>query len=93
MTKKRQTSIESDDKVVKNIRRKARKTYSVEEMIRLVLAGLLGKQSTSVMCRRKALPTAYITAGLCNLDLSRFSAAPSSHLCGYLFKSQWAFPT
>ena len=51
MTKKHQTSKEADEKVVKNIRRKARKTYSAEKMFRLVLAGLLGKQSTSVMCR------------------------------------------
>ena len=27
------------------------------------------------------------------LVLSRFSAAPSSHLSGYSFESQWAFPT
>lgn len=28
-----------------------------------------------------------------DLDLSRFNAAPSSHLSSYLFESQWAFPT
>jgi hypothetical protein len=28
-----------------------------------------------------------------SLDLSRFNAAPSSHLSSYLFESQWAFPT
>lgn len=27
------------------------------------------------------------------VDLSRFCAAPSSHLSSYLFESQWAFPT
>jgi transposase len=27
------------------------------------------------------------------VDLSRFNAAPSSHLSSYLFESQWAFPT
>ena len=55
MTKKHQTSKEADEKVVKNIRRKARKTYSAEKMFRLVLAGLLGKQSTSVMCRQEGI--------------------------------------
>ena len=29
---------------------------------------------------------------LAGLDLSRFSAAPSSHLSGYPFESQGAFP-
>lgn len=28
-----------------------------------------------------------------SMDLSRFNAAPSSHLSSYLFESQWAFPT
>ena len=39
MTKKPQTSKDAADKVVKNIRRKTRQTYSAEEKIRIVLAG------------------------------------------------------
>jgi transposase len=44
MTKKRQTSKEAAEKVVKNIRRKTRKTYSAEEKIHIVLAGLRGEE-------------------------------------------------
>ena len=40
MTKKPTTSKDAADKVVKNIRRKTRQTYSSEEKIRVVLAGL-----------------------------------------------------
>ena len=42
MTKKPQTSKDAAEKVVKNIRRKTRQTYSAEEKIRIVLAGLRG---------------------------------------------------
>ena len=63
MTKKHQTSKEADEKVVKNIRRKARKTYSAEKMFRLVLAGLLGKQSTSVMCRQEGIANSLYYSG------------------------------
>ena len=38
MTKKPQTSKDAAEKVVKNIRRKTRQTYSAEEKIRIVLA-------------------------------------------------------
>jgi transposase len=41
MTKKPQTSKDAAEKVVKNIRRKTRQTYSAEEKIRIVLAGYL----------------------------------------------------
>ena len=51
MTKKPQTSKEAAVKVVKNIRRKTRQTYSAEEKIRIVLAGLRGEESISVLCR------------------------------------------
>jgi hypothetical protein len=37
--------------------------------------------------------TALLTPPIATLDLSRFNAAPSSHLSSYLFESQWAFPT
>jgi transposase len=51
MTKKPQTSKEAAEKVVMNIRRKTRQTYSAEEKIRIVLAGLRGEESISVLCR------------------------------------------
>ena len=51
MTKKPKTSKDAADKVVKNIRRKTRQTYSSEEKICIVLAGLRGEESISVLCR------------------------------------------
>lgn len=48
MTKKPQTSKEAAKKVVKNIRRKTRQTYSAEEKIRIILAGLRGEESISL---------------------------------------------
>ncbi len=50
MMKKPKTSKDAADKVVKNIRRKTRQTYSSEEKIRIVLAGLRGEESISVPC-------------------------------------------
>ena len=50
MTKKPPTSKDAAEKVVKNIRRKTRQTYSAEEKIRIVLAGLRGEESISVLC-------------------------------------------
>ncbi len=55
MTKKPQTSKEAAEKVVKNIRRRTRQTYSAEEKIRIVLAGLRGEESISVPCRREEI--------------------------------------
>ena len=45
MMKKPETSKDAADKLVKSIRRKTRQTYSVEEKIRIVLAGLRGEES------------------------------------------------
>jgi hypothetical protein len=50
MAKKPQTSKDAAEKVVKNIRRKTRQTYSAEEKIRIV-ADLRGEESISVLCR------------------------------------------
>ncbi len=50
--KKPETSKDAADKLVKNIRRQ---TYSSEEKIRIVLAGLRGEESISVMCRREGI--------------------------------------
>ena len=51
MAKKPQTSKDAADEVVKNIRRKTRQPYLAEEKIRIVLAGLRGEESISVLCR------------------------------------------
>ena len=55
MTKKPTTSKDAADKVVKSIRRKTRQTYSAEEKIRIVLAGLRGEESIAVLCRREGI--------------------------------------
>ncbi len=55
MTKKPTTSKDAADKVVKNIRRKTRQTYSSEEKIRIVLAGLRGEESIAVYASCKRL--------------------------------------
>ena len=55
MIQKPNTSKVSADKLVKNIRRKTRQTYSAEEKIRIVLAGLRGEESISVLCRREGI--------------------------------------
>jgi transposase len=55
MTQKSGTSKESADKLVKNIRRKTRQTYSAEEKIRIVLAGLRGDESIASLCRREGI--------------------------------------
>jgi len=54
MMKKPETSKDAADNLVKNIRRKIRQAYSAEEKIRIVLAGLRGEESISVLCRRDA---------------------------------------
>jgi transposase len=63
MNKKSGTSKDAADKLVKNIRRKTRQTYSSEEKIRIVLAGLRGEESISALCRREGISEACITAG------------------------------
>ena len=51
MTKKSGQSKAAADKLVKSIRRKTRQTYSSEEKIRIVLAGLRGEESISALCK------------------------------------------
>jgi len=78
MTKKPQTSKDAADKVVKNIRRKTRQAYSAEENIRIVLAGLRGEESISVLCRRESIAESlyyswskeFLEAGKRRFDLS-----------------------
>ncbi|MCP4205474.1 MAG: IS3 family transposase [Shimia sp.] len=55
MNKKSGTSKSSADRLVKTIRRKTRQTYSSEEKIRIVLAGLRGEESISALCRREGI--------------------------------------
>ena len=55
MNKKPGTSKDAADKLVKSIRRKTRQTYSAEEKIRIVLAGLRGEESISALCRREGV--------------------------------------
>ena len=55
MRQKSGTSKQSADKLVKNIRRKTRQTYSAEEKIRIVLAGLRGEESIASLCRREGI--------------------------------------
>ncbi len=40
------------EKAVRDIRRKMRKQYSVEEKIRIILDGLRGEESVAARCRR-----------------------------------------
>ncbi len=63
MTKKPTTSKVAADKLVENIRRKTRHTYSSEEKICIVLAGLRGEESNAVLCRREGIAESCITAG------------------------------
>ena len=55
MNKKSGTSKDAADKLIKGIRRKARKHYSAEEKIRIVLAGLRGEESIAALCRREGI--------------------------------------
>jgi transposase len=43
------------EKVVKDIRRATRKQYSAEEKIRIVLEGLRGEDSIAELCRREGI--------------------------------------
>lgn len=55
MNKKSDGSKDAADKLVKNIRRKTARTYSAEEKIRIVLAGLRGEESIAALCRREGI--------------------------------------
>ena len=59
MNKNSGTSKASADKLVKTIRRKTRQTYSSQENIRIVLAGLRGEETISVPCRREGTESLY----------------------------------
>ena len=55
MTQKAGTSKVAAEKLIQNIRRNTRGTYSAEEEIRIVLAGLRGEETISVLCRHEGI--------------------------------------
>ena len=55
MRQKPGTRKEPAEKVVKDIRRRARKHHSAEEKIRIVLEGLRGEESIAALCRREGI--------------------------------------
>ena len=58
MNKKRTTTKstkENTDKLVRDIRRNTRKSYSAEEKIRIVMEGLRGEYSIAELCRREGI--------------------------------------
>jgi transposase len=55
MNKRPGTSKSSAERLVKTIRRKTWQTYSSEEKIRIVLAGLRVEETISVLCCREGI--------------------------------------
>ena len=55
MRQKSRISKDAADKLVRGIKRKARKQYSAEEKIRIVLAGLRDEESIAALCRREGI--------------------------------------
>jgi transposase len=50
----------SSESVVKEIKRRTRRSYSTEEKIRIVLEGLRGEESIAELCRKEGLnPNVY----------------------------------
>ena len=61
-TKKKQSS----EAAVREIRRRARRRFSAEEKIRIVLEGLRGEESIAALCRREgiaAIPPSSVSFG------------------------------
>ena len=48
--------VSAEDRV-REIRRKTRKKYSLEEKVRIVLEGLRGEESIAALCRREGIPS------------------------------------
>ena len=55
MMRQKHGSNGSAEKHAKEIKRKARRKYSAEEKIRIVLEGLLGEYSIAELCRREGI--------------------------------------
>jgi transposase-like protein len=47
------------EKVVRDIRRAARRQYSAEEKVRIVIAGLRGEESIAELCRKEGINQKY----------------------------------
>ena len=45
----------SAEKAVREIRRKARRKFSAEEKVRIVLEGIRGEESIATLCRREGI--------------------------------------
>ena len=45
----------SSEQIIRDIKRKTRKQYNVEEKIRIVLDGLRGEDSIAELCRREGI--------------------------------------
>ncbi len=55
---------QSAAKLIEQVRRKTRRKFTAEEKIRIVMEGMKREISVSDLCRVKASPARYITAGL-----------------------------
>lgn len=89
MNKKSGTSNDAADRLVKNIRRKSRQTYSAEEKIRIVLAGLRGEESISVLCRPSIAPERLIRASLLQILFSIRSERQLMEQMDYNLMFRW----
>jgi len=50
----------SPESIVRDIKRKARRKFTAEEKIRIILEGLRGEESITDLCRREGIhPTMY----------------------------------
>ena len=86
MNKKTVGSKGAADKLVKNIRRKTVRCYSIEEKIRIFLAGLRGEESIAALCCREGMSESlyykwsreFLEAGKRQLsgDMARQATAP-----------------
>jgi len=52
---KKQSSKETADRVVRNIKRQTRRKFNSEEKIRIVLSGLRGEESIADLCRKEGI--------------------------------------
>ena len=55
MKRKPSGRVASSEQTIRDIKRKARKQYSAEEKIRIVLDGLRGEDSIAELCRREGI--------------------------------------
>jgi transposase len=55
MRSKVERQSEEAEKAVRDIRRATRRQYSAEEKVRIVIAGLRGKDSVAELCRKEGI--------------------------------------